>query len=324
MKLVTYGDFYDIYIKVRQNGLPFLLNRLKLGNKKKKNTKWNTELYNNSAIWNIPFFVEKQNEIISGDKNTGYVKYFCSKYITEQNLTLLSVGSGTGFYEREFAKYCKFKEITGVELAQNRVKEAEKLAKNANLHINYICQNFCDIDFGVQQFDIILFHQSLHHFENINGLLKNKIKHLLRPSGYLIVNEYVGNNRLYINKAKLKEVNKLLTIIPEKYRLFAGLNILKNKVHNAGLIRMLINDPSEAPDSKNIVSELKNNFELLEEKNLGWTLLMPLMKNIAHNFMSDDEDTLNIFNLLYNKELEYTAKTNKSDYYFGIYKNKNN
>jgi ubiquinone/menaquinone biosynthesis C-methylase UbiE len=110
-----------------------------------------------------------------------------------QNYKLLSIGSGTGFYKREFAKQGCFSKIIGIELSENRIKEAEKLAsENNNLNIKYLSQNFYDIDFKNENFDVIFFNSSLHHFDNIEVFLSKYIQPLLEQNGFFVVCEYVG------------------------------------------------------------------------------------------------------------------------------------
>ncbi|MDR0927294.1 MAG: class I SAM-dependent methyltransferase [Ignavibacteria bacterium] len=314
MHIITLGDFIDSYIKIKQKGIKFLINRI-------KKNKWN-EINNikiNSAVWEIPFFIKQRNKIITKNENIEYPEYFCKKYLSDKNeLKLLSVGSGTGYYEREFAKQKLFSKIIGIELATNRFLEAQRLADIEKLNIQYLNQNIYEANFD-EKFDVVLFNSSLHHFSNINGFISNKIKPLMNKSGYLIICEYVGKNRLFIPKFQLAAINNLMENVPIKYRKYASINSYKNKIYSPGLLRMLLSDASEAVDSDAIIPSLHEHFRVLEEKQLGWNLLMPLLKDIAHNFMIEDEQTLAVLQYLHIAEERFVVKNKCSDYIFGVY-----
>lgn len=218
MKPVTRGDIFDFYIKIKQEGIRFIRNKTKINKNDRVENNWN-ENKNVGGFWNIPYFMKHWNELITGSPKVNYPEYICKKYLNnQQKYTLLSIGSGTGFYEREFAKQKCFSKIVGIELSENRALEAEKLALENNLNIKYLNRNIFDIDFNDERFDLILFNSSLHHFDNIEIFLSKYIKPLLKEDGFLIICEYVGKNRLYIPNFQLKEINKLLKTLPKKYR----------------------------------------------------------------------------------------------------------
>ena len=325
MKLLTIGDIIDTYIHIKQKGINSVLYRVKLNKIKRIVNNWN-ENKTITGFWHIPLIMEHWNKIITDDSNVNYVEYICKKYLSQnKEYSLLSVGSGTGFYEREFANQRLqtngwFSKIIGIELSESRVKEARRLATENNLNIKYINQNFYNINFNNEKFDIILFNSSLHHFENIEIFLSKYIKPLLNQNGFLVICEYVGCNRVHIPNFQLKEVNKTLQILPEKYRKYANVSNYKNKVYSPGYIRMKLNDPSEAVDSESILPSIHKHFSVLEEKSLGCNLLMPLMRGIAYNFINDNIETQQILQSLIETDINFTKENIISDFVFGVYK----
>jgi ubiquinone/menaquinone biosynthesis C-methylase UbiE len=245
------------------------------------------------------------------------------KYLKEKNgLRLLSIGCGEGLHERNFAKYNCFSEIIGVDLAEKRIVKAIEKAKNSNLNISYYPADFRKLDFEKESFDVVLFSSSLHHFQPIDFLLANEIKPLLKPNGLLIVFEYCGPNRLQWKNHQLKAANRLLDEIPEKYKTLYDSKTLKKKVYRPGLLRMFMVDPSEAPDSANLVSAIHKNFSVVEETKLGWNLLHLTLKGIAHNFLESNDTTKKLLDDMVAKENEYMTKTGESDAVFGVYQKK--
>jgi 2-polyprenyl-3-methyl-5-hydroxy-6-metoxy-1,4-benzoquinol methylase len=319
--LFTIGDFIDLYYIIKKRGSKFLQSKLSSTSASRIESKWNAENLGQSDFWNIPSVQRRWNKIISGDSNKGLHPYVYNKYLTEiNNIKMLSVGCGEGYHERQFAIYQNFELIKGIDVSQNRINEAISLAKLNNFN-NLKYNNISLDDFHPKnKYDVVLFHSSLHHFSEVNHTLIHQILPLLNHNGLLVVYEYCGNNRLRIDKLTLQEINRLLKHIPAFYRQRILSNKIKKKVYSPGLLRMKLNDPSEAIDSESILSSLHRHFSIIEEKNLGWNILMPLLKDIAHNFYDDSEEANEILEKLFQAEDNFIFSTGKSDAIFGVYK----
>ncbi|NJK98586.1 MAG: class I SAM-dependent methyltransferase [Bacteroidales bacterium] len=239
-----------------------------------------------------------------------YEDYFISKYLNgKENLKMLSIGCGNGSHERKFALYPQFSLIEGIDFASGKIEEARKLAAEQNLNnIKYHAGDFFQQQFGTDSYDIILFNSSLHHFDDMDNFLKTKIAPLLTREGYLIIFEYVGPNRLQWQPQQLAFARELLIKLPVKFRMRAGSNALKNNIYRPGLLRMLLVDPSEAIDAEMILPAIHKHFETLEEKQVGGNILHILLKDIAHNFIDDNPETLKILHYLFEKEDELSPK----------------
>lgn len=254
----------------------------------------------------------------------GYEDYFVEKHLAgRQNLRMLSVGSGTGTRERRFAKHPVFERIEGIDIAPHNVVVASDFAaKDGFKNIHYSVADFEKYPFEINSYDLILFNSSLHHFRNISALLEQKVAPLLRENGFLVIYEYVGPNRLQWTDYQLKRVNELLSELPEKYRKRYGSKSIKKRVYRPGLLRMIAVDPSEAVDSESIIPSLRKHFSIVEEKKLGWDILQPLMKDIAHNFLTEDEETNSLLQYIFKSEDTYLEEKGRSDGVFGVYQKK--
>jgi SAM-dependent methyltransferase len=234
---------------------------------------------------------------------------------------MLSVGCGTGSRERKFAKYPCFGLIEGIDLAPNLIAEARLHASEMNLsNIKYITGDFKNAGLTYESYDLILFNSSLHHFYNIEELLKSRVIPLLKNDGLLVIFEYTGPNRLQCTEFQLESANKLLRELPKKYKIRFNSSSVKKKIFRPGLIRMFLVDPSEAADSEAIIPSIHSHFKIIEEKKLGWDLTWLLFKDIAHNFLQDDRETKELLSVIFYKEDEYMKITGRSDAIFGIYK----
>ncbi len=77
-------------------------------------------------------------------------------------------------------------------------------------------------------------------------------------------------------------------------------------------------DPSECVDSANILPAIHSNFHTVIEKPYGGNILMSVLKDISHHFISLDAEKNDILDKLFSFEDEY-LKSNSSDFIFGIY-----
>ena len=311
-----------MYFKIKQRGIEYIFSKFSLRkNTRVKNT-FNQVNIEASNYWIIPEIKEYWNKIITENPHQEYADYVVEKYLkNETNLKMLSLGCGDGNHEIKFAKHSNFSDIKGIDLAPKLIEEANRNASQNNFkNLKYEVANIYDCNFEDNFFDVILFHSSLHHFKNLEKLLGEIIKKTLKKNGILVIHEYVGPDRIQWTNEQLKEVNFILSTFPEKYKKRFKLNSLKAKAFRSGKLRMIISDPSEAVESSAILQTIHNHFKIEEEKYLGGNLLMPLFKDIAHNFLDGSDETKNILQQVFEKEKIF-IKTHQSDFVFGVYRN---
>lgn len=323
MKLITYEDFIDVYLKFKQRGVFFILSKFNLISNKRTESAFSKTFENTSNWWDIPYVTKRWNVLISGDENINKTEYLYKNLLNEKsNLKLLSLGSGTCEYEMALSSHSCFSKITCVDLAENRIEAAKKKAKFKGIcNMEFVCGSIYDLEFKNNNFDIVLFNSSLHHFKPVEELIKEKVVSYLKSDGYLVINEYVGPNRMQYSKKQIKFINEGLNLIDKKYRVLLGTNLLKRKYYGSGIIRMIIADPSECIESIKIIPAIHEAFEVILEKSYGGNILAPVLKDISYNFLELDEDKINNLDRLFKFEDEY-LKSNKSDFVFGIYKKK--
>jgi ubiquinone/menaquinone biosynthesis C-methylase UbiE len=263
---------------------------------------------------------EHWNKIITGDEQTEYADYVVKKYLNEaSSLTLLSLGCGAGSHEIKFAKYNNFLEIKGIDLAPKLIDEANKNAQqNGFTNLKYEAGNVYEINLPNAYFDIVLFHSSLHHFNHLDFFIGNKIKNTLKKNGLLIIHEYVGPNRIQWTKEQLTKADEILNTLDSRYIKRFRLNNSKTKNYRPGKLRMIISDPSEAVESTNILPTIHTHFKTIEEHHLGGNIIMPLFKDIAHNFIDGSIETKKILHTIFETENKF-IQTHPSDFVFGIY-----
>jgi len=235
-------------------------------------------------------------------------------------LKLLSIACGIGNREIRMAESGHFAEGLGLDLSDESINEANRKIEEKKLHnIRFEQADFYSFKLKQNYYDVILFHSALHHFKDIEQIARRVIK-ALTDDGYLILNEYVGKNRLQFSKEQILEMNRLLNHIPHPYRKRYLTNRLKNKIYAPGLLRMIISDPSEAVESETIRSVIHETFKIIEERKIGGDLLMMVLKDIAHHFTNnDDQESKRVLKKLFQEEDTYLKETETADFIFGVY-----
>lgn len=323
-RLITLDDFIETYCKIKQRGSNFIFSKFTFKEIDRTKSAFNTNRDKVSNWWDIPEVNERWNFMVSGDKKTNFKEYFVNQYFKNQSgLKVLSLGSGSCHHEIELAEYPVFEEIVCLDIAENRLKDAEIKARKSNLNnIHFICQDIYKFEFPNRYYDVVIFNASLHHFKNIESLLKDKVKPALKENGKLIINEYVGPNRLQFPKEQIDTINLALQKIDKKYRKRSSTDIFKNKYYGCGLIRMYLADPSECVESETILPSIHKHFKVIEEKGIGGNILMGVFKDIAYNFLELNQEKKQLLESLFEIEDAY-LKENHSDYLIGIYQNEN-
>lgn len=316
---ITLGDFVDVVHKIKQKGYNSLFSRMGLSKGSRVKAKWNN-VEGESDFWSIAAIHRRWNMKATGDELVGYEEYVMRKYFEgRQNQRLLSVGCGTGSREQKFARHPAFTRVVGIDLAENQIAEAREHARNLN-NVNYLTGDFRTALFDRSSFDLILFNSSLHHFDKVENLLKNKVYPLLKPGGLLVIFDYTGPSRLQWTTSQLQEANRLLRLLPQPFRLRPDGAGVKTHLYRPGILRMWLSDPSEAVDSASILPAIHRLFEVVEEHPLGTDLLHIVLKDIAHNFNMGLPDTEEWLQWLFDAEDQYLNTTGRSDMVFGVYR----
>jgi SAM-dependent methyltransferase len=290
--IVNIHDFCDC-LKKSKKVSSVLASRLSINRNKRVMEAWKHTSSPPTNWWNIPRVTERWNSMISGDSKIDFYQYIKNKYLfNDPQLRGLSFGCGTGSRELSWAKTHSFSCIDAFDLSEPRIKVANENAVNANLDniLNYRAGDAFQIPLHLNHYDVAFGEGSLHHFSPLEEIIL-KIKQAIKPGGYFIINEYVGPTRFQWTDRQLQVVNNILALLPHHYKLLWDKKSVKEKVFRPSRLRMLVSDPSEAVESSNILPLLKKHFDTIEIKGFGGAVLHMLFSEIAHNFLSKDNET---------------------------------
>lgn len=319
-RLITIDDIVDVYSKTRQRGAKFILSKFHWNGLSRTQSAFDESAVESSNWWIIPKVRARWNEKISGDPKVNYEQYMMNEIFKgRKNLRLISLGSGICSHEIELAQYDNFSEIICLDVAQNRLDEAKKEADRLGLsNMKFSFGSIYDFHFQKEYYDIVLFNASLHHFKNVESLIQETLLPTLKLGGNLVINEYVGPDRLQFPKEQILAINQGIQLIPKDFRTRFKLSLKKNHFYGSGWMRMILADPSECIDSAAIMPSIHKHFDVIVERPYGGNILMNVLKDIAHHFVHLNKEKEQYLNELFLFEDQYLQNHN-SDFIFGVY-----
>lgn len=320
MRIITIEDVRDIYLKVIQRGLSFITSKFTFNPEKRIKSSFNDIQIEAANWWIIPAIRDRWNKLITGSPDVTYEEYISKEFFkSKEKLKMVSIGSGVCSHELRLAELNPHWDIICIDFSDKLLNKAKDIAKVKQLNnIHFIVENIFNYHLPGNFYDMVFFHASLHHFKNISVFMRDIVLPTLKPNGKLIINEYVGVNRLQYSRSQLKAINECLQLIEPKCRTMYKSRLKKNRYYGSGLLRMIISDPSECIDAENILPVIHDNFKTILEVSLGGNILMSALKDISHHFLDMDADKSKNLERAIQFEEEF-LKANQSDFVFGIY-----
>ena len=121
-----------------------------------------------------------------------FVKKLDSFLKQNKDTKILDVGTGNGNFIRVITSLIHdFSEIIGIDLIEGSIEGCKKNFKDER--INFFRMDALKMDFEDNVFDIVCLSNSLHHLEDINGVLI-EMERVLKPGGALLFCEMMSNN----------------------------------------------------------------------------------------------------------------------------------
>ncbi|MDP9361695.1 MAG: class I SAM-dependent methyltransferase [Acidobacteriota bacterium] len=182
----------------------------------------------------------------------------------------LSIGCGTGPLERDLIRRGICQHVDAFDGSPGSIDIARNLAaeEGAGDRIHYYVDDFNEPKLPRNGYDIVFFHQSLHHVAKLEKLMA-AILRTLRGGGLLYIDEYIGPSRFDWNDALIAPHRALFAQMPAELRLYDPLPLPIHPV-----------DPSEAIRSSEIMPQLARGFRLLARRDYGGTILSVLFPMI--------------------------------------------
>lgn len=208
------------------------------------------------------------------------VDWFMRKIGGRRFSRALSIGCGTGPFERDIIAKNLADRIDAFDGSTNSLRIARELAHAAGMsaRIRYFAADFNEPFLPQRTYDIVFIHQALHHVAKLEKLLRAVLLTLKR-GGILYLDEYIGPSRSDWNDALIAPQRALFDRLPAAAK-------------RAGVLPLPIqqDDPSEAIRSSEIIEQLRIGFDIREFRGYGGNILSILYP--AVDFEHTPIDTL--------------------------------
>jgi len=247
--------------------------------------------------WHSPVIMAHCQELVTGDLALDIYGFIKKEILSETIDRGLSICSGSGDFERGLLDHKICRHIDAYEISEERVKEGRRLSKEGNYSINFITEDINFAIFKKNYYDIFFSWSALHHVKNLEVVCQNA-RAALKKGGLVIAQEFIGPNQFQWTDKQVLIINKILNILPERYRLNLRTKQLITAFKRPTIEEMNRTDPSEAIRSEDIIEVLKQFFNVTMIRYFGGSLFLPLFNGIMGNFDHDDKDAVALIKMI--------------------------
>jgi tRNA (cmo5U34)-methyltransferase len=111
---------------------------------------------------------------------------------SDEKLSFVDLGCGTGLEIEKIFASCPNAEITGIDLSEEMLQILNHKFTDKKTQLNIICESYFNFDFGNSKYDYAISTYSLHHFSPSEKLtLYKNVYDGLKENGVFINGDYV-------------------------------------------------------------------------------------------------------------------------------------
>lgn len=225
------------------------------------------------------------HRLSGGETENYWLTWLVNKYFKKRRFDrLLSIGCGVGNHEILMAKLGFASQIDAFDFSESSLEIARKDAAAAGVEINFYQDDFnlFTID-ETKKYDVVFCSGSLHHVRELERCL-SIVRKCLKPDGYFIVNEYIGDCYNIYNQHQVDLINRIYQCFHDTLK--SGTT---EEFSSPSIERVFEKDPSEAVRSKLILPFLEFYFDVEVLNPAGGGLLHELYPLLDHDRLSDGE-----------------------------------
>ena len=245
--------------------------------------------------------VEHVRPQVSGNKSVYYLQHFTTRHLPRIPVDqALSLGCGGGNLERALVQLGIASRIDACDASPESIRLARELAEQAGLSnvLHYAVADVTNLELPERRYDFVVAKMALHHFSNLNHVYA-QVRQSLKPGGVFMFNEYVGPNRFQWTDRQLDLANRILELLPERFRLSALTGKRLDNIARPAIEEMIAADPTEAVNSSDILPLLSRHFEVLELRRYGGTLLHLVLNDLMANFDVTDDAQASLLRMIF-------------------------
>ena len=256
--------------------------------------------------WHIPAIVRHVNRIYCGEpvegRAAGDIALLRGRLNGRTFDSAVSIGCGTGAKEIALLRAGLVSRFELYEISETRVREGKEMS------LKYGVQDRIDwhteaLDFATDErhatFDLVYWSDALHHMLDVDAAVSWS-RRLLRPDGYLYINDFVGPDRMQWSDEALAIGSRVLQLLPPRLlrRADGRRGRLPRVVSRPDPEALAADDPTECADSSDILPAIQRHFDDPWIKLTGGTIYHGALNNVIANFTEQDERLLETLLLL--------------------------
>jgi SAM-dependent methyltransferase len=206
----------------------------------------------------------------------------------------LTLGCGAGRLERGLVQAGVCRRFHGIDISRNAIATAREIAAKEDLPLTYEVADLNFLELPESKFDLVVAQTSLHHVLFLERVAE-QVWRSLKPDGYLWIHDFIGETQGQYDPKRLRIMNQLLAILPEKFR--------KSKI-NGRLVTQIktpepgrLASPFESIRSAEIIPVFERWFTI--EWKLEFAALLRLVMPVGTRAAYlENEDTRALFEVL--------------------------
>lgn len=226
---------------------------------------WDREVQDQQHVsWMAhPLVRQYINEAITGSPHQWPMEWFERMTARRRFRRVLSIGCGSGAFERDLMKRGLAERIDALDGSTHSLHLARTAADREGCGdaIGYFACDFNEPVLPRGKFDLVVFHQSMHHVAKLEKLLRAVLRSLT-DDGLVYIDEYVGPSRHDWSFELLKPHEAAFQLVPPDVRIVQTLPL-----------PIVYEDPSEAIRSSEIEAQLAVGFDCIDQRGYGGNLL---------------------------------------------------
>ncbi len=254
-----------------------------------------------TRFWESDPILQHINQRISGNPSSGWasgLREVIKNHLGDRVLgTGVSVGGGLGAKEIFMIEAGIVERFTIFEISPERVRLGREYAAQRGFAELVTFETGDALADTSRRFDLVYWDNSLHHMPDVAEAVEWS-RAVLNPDGLFVGMEFVGPNRFQWTDRMLATGRTLLTNLPDRFFDRGDLPPYARGVTRPTIEQMIATDPTEAPDSERIVSEVQRVFPGTRFFPLGGSVYHLALNGILENFEEDDRWILNILLLV--------------------------
>ena len=236
---------------------------------------------------------------LTGSLDGNPLEKIAMQFLNPPAKNMLAIGSGMAHAEEWLIKNGYVENVSIYEVSEVAVKSVRERVAHAGLRSQIIVHNKEVISAGLKDntFDVVFVQAAIHHFFNIDEMFA-LIHRVLKPSGLLIYDEYIGPDHHLYEPEAMAIMDELNMCLAPNLRWDALRKEIREEVPRATLEWMMNMDPSEGVHASKIFPLTYKWFNVEYRGDYGGTIMRPFFVGILPNFNFTEEKDQTIARLI--------------------------